>query len=661
MVVRSSAAPPTPWSKNLAEPQIDESAYVHSFSNLIGDVKVNANVLIAPGTSIRADEGGSFYIGEGTNIQDGVVIHGLEKGRVVGDNSEEYSVWIGKQACITHMALIHGPVYIGDRTFIGFRSTIFNARVGEGCIVMMHALIQDVEIPPGKYVPSGATIVNQQQADRLPDVQERDRAFVRYVAEVNESLQGDRGTQKAAYKPMRSRQKQSKQDTNETNYINSVESMGLSSDIRAQVRSLLSQGYAIGAEHADKRRYKTSSWLSCGSISGKREDQVINELEAYAREYEGEYVRLLGIDPGAKRRVLEMVIQRPGDTPAPASGGKTSSYNATAASAPSNSSISGDVASHVRSLLNQGCKIGIEYADKRRFKTSSWLTESTIEARNESEAMRVIQATIADHEGEYVRLVGIDPNAKRRVLELIVQRPGETPVSNSNGSSLKYSSNGTKKASYSSTSSGGLSSEVVAQVRSILMQGYKIGTEHADKRRFKTSSWQTCSPIESSRESEVIAALEACLAEHQGEYVRLLGIDSKVKRRVIETVIQRPDDNSGNGRSTATVASANATSSYSSSNGASNKAGSYSLDAETLSQVRSILMQGYKIGTEHADKRRFKTSSWQSCAPIASSRESEVIASLEACMAEHQGEYVRLIGIDPKAKRRVMETVIQRP
>ncbi|NJK49388.1 carbon dioxide concentrating mechanism protein CcmM [Candidatus Gracilibacteria bacterium] len=661
MVVRSSAAPPTPWSKNLAEPQIDESAYVHSFSNLIGDVKVNANVLIAPGTSIRADEGGSFYIGEGTNIQDGVVIHGLEKGRVVGDNSEEYSVWIGKQACITHMALIHGPVYIGDRTFIGFRSTIFNARVGEGCIVMMHALIQDVEIPPGKYIPSGATIVNQQQADRLPDVQERDRAFVRYVAEVNESLQGDRGTQKAAYKPMRSRQKQSKQDTNETNYINSVESMGLSSDMRAQVRSLLSQGYAIGAEHADKRRYKTSSWLSCGSISGKREDQVINELEAYAREYEGEYVRLLGIDPGAKRRVLEMVIQRPGDTPAPASGGKTSSYNATGASAPSNSSISGDVASHVRSLLNQGCKIGIEYADKRRFKTSSWLTESTIEARNESEAMRVIQATIADHEGEYVRLVGIDPNAKRRVLELIVQRPGETSVSNSNGSSLKYSSNGTKKASYSSTSSGGLSSEVVAQVRSILMQGYKIGTEHADKRRFKTSSWQTCSPIESSRESEVIAALEACLAEHQGEYVRLLGIDSKVKRRVIETVIQRPDDNSGNGRSTATVASANATSSYSSSNGASNKAGSYSLDAETLSQVRSILMQGYKIGTEHADKRRFKTSSWQSCAPIASSRESEVIASLEACMAEHQGEYVRLIGIDPKAKRRVMETVIQRP
>ncbi|HEY9703848.1 MAG TPA: hypothetical protein V6C58_15470 [Allocoleopsis sp.] len=30
-------------------------------------------------------------------------------------------------------------------------------------------------------------------------------------------------------------------------------------------------------------------------------------------------------------------------------------------------------------------------------------------------------------------------------------------------------------------------------------------------------------------------------------------------------------------------------------------------------------------------------------------------------MQEHSGEYVRLIGIDPKAKRRVLETLIQKP
>ena len=77
-------------------------------------------------------------------------------------------------------------------------------------------------------------------------------------------------------------------------------------------------------------------------------------------------------------------------------------------------------------------------------------------------------------------------------------------------------------------------------MRSILSQGLKIGTEHANKRRFKTKSWQTCSPITSSQESEVIAALEACLQEHTGEYVRLIGIDANAKRRVSETIIQRP-------------------------------------------------------------------------------------------------------------------------
>jgi carbon dioxide concentrating mechanism protein CcmM len=64
---------------------------------------------------------------------------------------------------------------------------------------------------------------------------------------------------------------------------------------------------------------------------------------------------------------------------------------------------------------------------------------------------------------------------------------------------------------------------------------------------------------------------------------------------------------------------------------------------------------------EHADKRRFKTKSWKSCSPIESSREAEVITVLENCIAEHPGEYVRLIGIDPQAKRRVSETIVQRP
>ena len=85
------------------------------------------------------------------------------------------------------------------------------------------------------------------------------------------------------------------------------------------------------------------------------------------------------------------------------------------------------------------------------------------------------------------------------------------------------------------------------------------------------------------------------------------------------------------------------------------------LNPETLDQIRQLVAQGYRIGIEYVNERRFRTGSWQSCTTTQINGESEAIAAMEACLAEHSGEYVRLVGIDPKAKRRVLEMIIQRP
>ena len=652
MVVRTTAASPKKRTKSPEETRIDESAKVHTFSNLSGAIEIGARVVIAPGTSIRADEGTPFHIGDDSKIQDGAIIHGLEKSRVVGDDGREYSVWIGRGSCITHMALIHGPAYVGDRCFIGFRSTVFNARIGADCIVMMHALVQDVEIPAGKFVPSGSVITSQQQADRLPDVTEIDRAFTRHIVDIDLAP----SVAVKAHSPATPAPAAAINIANETLYRNSVTPMSLNTNIRAQVRSLLSQGYKIGIEYADKRRFKTSSWLSAGFIDGGREEQVSQSLEASLRDLQGEYVRLIGVDPAAKRRILEMIIQRPEDTP-----GEPARTTTAVHGGHGNGNGHSDLSVQVRSLLAQGLKIATEHADKRRFKTSSWLTGPAIETKSEAGIIRDIEAIVTENSDEYVRLIGIDPQAKKRVVEMIIHRPGSAPASNGSGKASSYSTPASNGASYSS--SGSLSGETIAQIRSLLAQGYKIGTEHADKRRFKTSSWQSCAPIESNRESDVITALEDCLREHSGEYVRLLGIDAKAKKRVLETVIQRPDGSvASNGSSkTATVAEPSLKSYASGSSGGGTATLTSTLTAETITQIRSLLNQGHKIGAEHADKRRFKTSSWQSCTPIESSRESDVVAALETCLRDHQGEYVRLIGIDSQAKRRVLESIIQRP
>lgn len=662
MAVRTAAAPASPWAKNLAEPHIDQTAYIHSFSNLVGDVRVGARVSIAPGTSIRADEGTPFRIGEDTLIQEGVVIHGLDQGKVLGDDQVEYSVWIGAGACLAHLALIHGPVYVGDRAFIGFRSTVFNARIGADCIVMMHALIQDVAIPPGKFVPSGAVITSQQQAENLPDIQERDRLLVHQIRNLGLEF-GSRATATSSLTPASSPGAALEQPgtINETHYINSGKTMGVNADVRNQIRALLAQNYAISGEHANERRFKTKSWMSCGVAEGYRDDQIIATVEGWLQDYAGEYIRLIGIDTQAKRRAVEVIIQRPGDTPGVPTRVATPTRHYNGAGQSSSSSFVGlkaDVASQVRSLLQQGCKIGLEHANARRFKTSSWLTGDTINTPREGEAIQRIEAFLAAHAGEYVRIIGIDPLAKRRLVEVVIQRPGEE------GSKSASSGHGSSYAGSNSLVSSGLSTDVAGQIRSLLGQGYGIAVEHTDKRRFRAKSWDSCAAITSNREADVLAAVTACIADYPGQYVRLIGIDRKAKRRVAEVIIQRPEEGNGKGKTSTSRAPllGMPPSAPSPSYGNSYSAGSSpGLSAEVVSQVRSLLAQGYQIGTEHTDPRRFRAKSWQSCSPITSTREVEVLRSLENCLADHSGQYVRLLGIDTKAKRRVLETIIQRP
>jgi carbon dioxide concentrating mechanism protein CcmM len=260
-------------------------------------------------------------------------------------------------------------------------------------------------------------------------------------------------------------------------------------------------------------------------------------------------------------------------------------------------------------------------------------------------------------------LIGIDTKAKRRVLEEIVQRPGDNGSNGSNGAKTHQSNGKVAQPSYQnsgSVSSGKLSEATVAQVRSLLAQGYKVGTEHADARRFRTSSWQSGASLQVRNESEAIAALEAVMNQYPGEYVRLIGIDPKAKRRIVEEIIQRPDGPVAQSAKPATTSKPAATSGYKATTSGSAPS-SGMLTGKTIDQIRNLLSQGYKIGTEHADARRFRTGSWNSCAPIASNRESEVISALESCLKEHSGEYVRLLGIDSKAKRRVLEEIIQRP
>ncbi|MBX3224646.1 MAG: hypothetical protein KF795_29290 [Labilithrix sp.] len=169
------------------EPLVAGSAYVHPAATVIGRVVVGDRAHIAADTSVRADEGSPFHIGPNTNIQDGVVLHALKDKRVMVAG-EPWAIYVGKNVSIAHDALVHGPCYIGDETFIGFKAVVHDSVVGAHCFVGIGAVVVGVEIPDGRFVPHGRIVDSADAVDSLPLVSDAHKEFNEDVVEVNRGL-----------------------------------------------------------------------------------------------------------------------------------------------------------------------------------------------------------------------------------------------------------------------------------------------------------------------------------------------------------------------------------------------------------------------------------------------------------------------------------------
>lgn len=166
----------TSFSPVVRAPSLHRHDFVHPLAAIIGAVDIGDEVFVAPGASVRGDEGQPIHIGSGSNIQDGVVIHALETfedGRPIEANlvrvgGNPYAVFVGRDVSIAHQAQIHGPAAVGDRTFVGMQALVFRAEVGDNCVLEPRALVMGVKVASGRYVPAGAVVRTQAQADALP-------------------------------------------------------------------------------------------------------------------------------------------------------------------------------------------------------------------------------------------------------------------------------------------------------------------------------------------------------------------------------------------------------------------------------------------------------------------------------------------------------------
>lgn len=170
-------------------PNVSPQSFINPRASVIGNVIIADNVLVSPFASIRGDEGTPIYIGKGTNVQDGVIIHGL-KDKYVNQNNRLYSVYVGKDTSLAHQAQVHGPAKVGDRTFVGMKSLVFQAEVGDDCVVEPGAIVMGVKVPNQRYIPAGMTVTTQAQANNLPviDKDYANKHLNEEVVEVNKEL-----------------------------------------------------------------------------------------------------------------------------------------------------------------------------------------------------------------------------------------------------------------------------------------------------------------------------------------------------------------------------------------------------------------------------------------------------------------------------------------
>lgn len=124
------------------DPLVDPSAYVAPGATLIGDVRLGPKASVWPGSVLRGDIN-FIEVGEGTNVQDGTIVH----------LADDFPVYIGKYVTIGHAAMIHACT-IEDECLIGMQATILDgAVIGKNSIVGAHSLVtQNTIVPPGSLV-----------------------------------------------------------------------------------------------------------------------------------------------------------------------------------------------------------------------------------------------------------------------------------------------------------------------------------------------------------------------------------------------------------------------------------------------------------------------------------------------------------------------------
>ncbi len=153
-----------------SQPKIGTHVYIDETAVVIGDVVLGDDVSVWPAAVVRGDVE-SIRIGEGTNVQDGSVLHVSH----AGDYSENgHPLIIGKGVTIGHKAVVHACT-VGNYCLIGIGAIILDDAVLEDYVMLGAGAL----VPQGKKLEGGFLYVGV-PAKQVRPLKDSEKEFLEY-------------------------------------------------------------------------------------------------------------------------------------------------------------------------------------------------------------------------------------------------------------------------------------------------------------------------------------------------------------------------------------------------------------------------------------------------------------------------------------------------
>jgi len=159
---------------------VGDDYFIADNATVIGSVIIHNDVGIWFNAVIRGDND-PITIGEGTNIQDGAVLH----------TDEGIPLNIGKGVTVGHQAMLHG-CRVGDNSLVGINAVILNnAQIGKNCIIGANCLITQGKIIPDNSMVLGSPgkIVREVNEEEIEELKHSAEHYIQNYKRFKKELQ----------------------------------------------------------------------------------------------------------------------------------------------------------------------------------------------------------------------------------------------------------------------------------------------------------------------------------------------------------------------------------------------------------------------------------------------------------------------------------------